>query len=104
MDLFKLGGQCGLKPNEVLDISLEVFQAYVDGYTDHMFDEQLMTVHTGFWAGYYANSKHPKSVKSIITSLQNKREHDKQGSAHVDTVDVDAFLAMEAKFNAMMQR
>lgn len=85
-------------------MSLDVFQAYVNGYTDHMFDLQLLTVHSGFWAGYYSNSKHPKSVKSIMTTLQAKRDSSRTGKAHASTVDVEAFLAMEAKFNAMLQK
>lgn len=85
-------------------MSLDVFRAYQEGYADHMFDEQLMTVHTGFWAGYYSNSKHPKSVSSILTSLQNKRDKVRNGQQHADTVDVDAFLEMEAKFNSMLQK
>lgn len=85
-------------------MSLDMYQAYVDGYTDHMFDEQLMTVHTGFWAGYYSNSKHPRSVKEIMTSLQRKRDRARKTGQHVDTVDVDAFLAMEEKFKAHMQQ
>lgn len=93
-----------MKPNEVLDMDLEMFKAYVDGYTDHMFDVQLMTVHAGFWAGYYSNSKHPKSVKAIMDSLQAKREKASTGSVHADTVDVDAFLAMEEKFNNALKK
>lgn len=85
-------------------MSLDMFQAYVNGYTDHMFDAQLMTVHTGFWAGYYSNSKHPRSVKDIMASLQRKRDRARKTGVHADTVDVDAFLAMEEKFHSKMQQ
>lgn len=85
-------------------MSLDMFQAYLDGYADHMFDQQLMTIHTGFWAGYYTNSKHPKAVSTIMTSLQKKRDQARQGKVHADSVDVDAFLEMERRFNAKLQK
>lgn len=97
--------QIGLKPDEVLDLSLEVFQACVKGYADHMFDLQLTGVQQGYWAGYYSSAKKPKPLKYIIDKLfksHQKSEHNAQLVEKPD-VDVDAFLAMEAQFNAKLQ-
>nr|DAT31928.1 MAG TPA: hypothetical protein [Caudoviricetes sp.] len=97
--------QIGLKPDEVLDMSLDVFQACARGYADHIFDLQLVGVQQGYWAGYYSSAKKPKPLKYIMDKLfkaRRKGEHDAQTVEKPD-VDVDAFLAMEAQFNAKLQ-
>ena len=97
--------QIGLKPDEVLDMSLDVFQACARGYADHIFDLQLVGVQQGYWAGYYSSAKKPKPLKYIMDKLfkaRRKGEHDAQTVEKPD-VDVDAFLAMEAQFNAKSQ-
>ena len=97
--------QIGLKPDEVLDMSLDVFQACARGYADHMFDLQLVGVQQGYWAGYYSSAKKPKPLKYVIDKLfkaRRKGEHVSQTVEKPD-VDVDAFLAMEAQFNAKLQ-
>lgn len=97
--------QIGLKPDEVLDMSLDVFQACARGYADHIFDLQLVGVQQGYWAGYYSSAKKPKPLKYVIDKLfkaRRKGEHSSQTVEKPD-VDVDAFLAMEAQFNAKLQ-
>lgn len=97
--------QIGLKPDEVLDMSLDVFQACARGYADHIFDLQLVGVQQGYWAGYYSSAKKPKPLKYVIDKLfkaRRKGEHVSQTVEKTD-VDVDAFLAMEAQFNAKLQ-
>ena len=97
--------QIGLKPDEVLDMSLDVFKACARGYADHIFDLQLVGVQQGYWAGYYSSAKKPKPLKYVIDKLfkaRRKGEHDSQTVEKPD-VDVDAFLAMEAQFNAKLQ-
>ena len=97
--------QIGLKPDEVLDMSLDVFQACARGYADHMFDLQLVGVQQGYWAGYYSSAKKPKPLKYVIDKLFKARRKGERDSQTVEKpdVDVDAFLAMEAQFNAKLQ-
>ena len=97
--------QCGLLPSQVLDMNLPMFQACVEGYQDHLFDLKCIAITQGFWAGYYGNSKRPKPLSSILTSLE--REHQKskkrRGTKKLDVtkpsmeVEVDTFLARERK-------
>lgn len=105
MDLFRIGGQCGLKPNEVLDMSLDMFQAYVAGYSDRLFDQQVLAVQAGYWAGYYSKAKHPKSIKTILTSmLQQRQRSEKRVNTPAPDVDVGAFLAMEQRFKERLSQ
>ena len=99
MDLFRIGSQCGLKPDEVLDMSLDVFRAVAKGYADRMFDLQLIAVHQGYWSGYYNRAKKPKSLDSILRKMFKAKEKDENKSSgsekKVEDVDVERFLAME---------
>lgn len=78
-------------------MSLACFLACVAGYNDHMFDLQLIAVHSGYWSGYYSSRK-PKPLKSIINKLIAARDKQKNPKQHADTVDVSAFLAAEQRF------
>lgn len=98
--MFRIGGQCGLKPDEVLDMSLDVLLAYVHGCSDRLFDQQVLAVQVGFWAGYYVKSKHPKSLKNIVDSMIAKK--DKRAKVSAPDVDVEAFLAAEERFKSRL--
>ena len=100
LDMFRIGYQIGLKPNDVLDMSMPMFKACVAGYEDRLFDLQLLSVHSGYWSGYYTNSKKPKPLKRVLESMVDKRDQSRSPNRHADTVDVDAFLAMERKFKS----
>ena len=82
-----------------------MFNAYVQGYSDRLFDQQVLAVQAGFWAGYYVKAKHPKSLKSVLTSMLKKR---KQAEHRINTpapeVDVEAFLATERQFKEKMSQ
>lgn len=78
-------------------MSLDTFEAVKKGYLDRLFDYQLMCVQSGFWSGYY-NSKHPKSLNSIMDELiKNKFMKGHKNLQHADEVDVEAFLALERR-------
>lgn len=79
-------------------MSLDTFNAVVEGYSDKMFDRELLQVHSGFWSGYYANSKHPRSLNTILKQLVKSKMKKDRKKGHADTVDVDAFLAREKAF------
>lgn len=95
-----------MKPDEVLDMSLPMFNACVAGYSEHIFDLQLLTVHTGFWAGYYSNSKKPKKLGAVLKSIiKNKESASKKPSqCHVPDVDVEAFLEQERRFKERAEK
>ena len=83
-----------------------MFKAYVQGYSDRLFDFQILTVQTGYWAAYYSNAKHPKSLKTLITEMTNKKTEAEQKlhkSIVKPQVDVEAFLAMEQQFLERLQ-
>lgn len=77
----------------------------MQGYSDHVFDMQLLTVHAGFWSRYY-NTKRPKPLHYILNKLVlgRSKTKDVKGNEPIPEVDVDAFLAREARFkNRMME-
>lgn len=77
-------------------MSLDTLNACIEGYQDKLFDNQLLAVHSGFWSGYYTNSKRPKQLSTILDSLL--RAKNKKFKKHSDEVDVDEFLRREAEF------
>ena len=79
-------------------MSLDVFKAVVKGYSDHIFDLQLVAVHQGYWSGYYSRAKKPKSLDTILKKLfkaKEKGEDKPNKQKKVEDVDVEKFLAME---------
>lgn len=81
-------------------MSLDMFKAVVKGYSDHMFDLQLIAVHQGYWAGYYNRAKKPKSLETILKKMFKAREKDENKNNNhvqkkVEDVDVEGFLARE---------
>lgn len=80
-------------------MSLDVFKAVVNGYSDHIFDLQLLAVHQGYWSGYYGRSKKPKNLETILKKLFKAREKvdDRpRKQKKVEDVDVERFLALES--------
>ena len=103
LDLFTVGAQCGLLPNQVLDMSLPQLKAVIDGYQDHLFDLKCLAVIAGHWAGYFGNTKKPKSLKVILKDLldshiKSKKKHS-NSSIPKPEVDVEEFLRREEQFN-----
>jgi hypothetical protein len=75
-----------------------MFKAVVKGYSDHIFDLQLVAVHQGYWAGYYSRAKKPKNLETILKKLfkaKQKGEDSFYKQKKVEDVDVESFLAKE---------
>ena len=82
-------------------MSMDIFKAYIQGYSDRLFDQQILSVQSGYWAAYYSNAKHPKPLKKLIdemTRKKNKIEQKKSKNVIKPEVNVDAFLAQEERF------
>lgn len=83
-------------------MNLACFQACVAGYSDRLFDYQLLAVHAGYWSGYYTGARKPKSLASVLDKLW--REHLKSRNSkgkkrrRATDVDVEAFKRMEQQF------
>ena len=75
-------------------MSLDMFRAVIQGYSDHIFDLQLVAVHQGYWSGYYNRAKKPKNLETILKKLFKAKEKDNKHKKAED-VDVDTFLARE---------
>ena len=95
--MFQIGAQCGLKPNEVLDMSLDVFRAVVRGYNDHIFDLQLLAVQQGYWSGYYNRAKKPKSLEAVLKKMFKTKSKDtqKKSQSEITEEDIETFLQRE---------
>ena len=86
-------------------MDLGMLNAYLRGYGDRLLDQQTMSVQTGYWAGYYSNSKHPKSVKSILTKMiQKHRQSEPKLKTPAPEVDVEAFLERERQFKEKLSQ
>lgn len=79
-------------------MSLDMFKAVIKGYSDHIFDLQLIAVYQGYWSGYYNRAKKPKSPETMLKKLFKSREKQDDkipNQKRADDVDVESFLAME---------
>ena len=87
-------------------MSLDVFNAYVDGYADRLFDQQVLAMQTGHWAAYFVGSKHPKPVKELAEKMYKNKQGAKRSKSGVakPEVDVDAYLEREANFRARLEQ
>nr|DAJ97136.1 MAG TPA: hypothetical protein [Caudoviricetes sp.] len=77
-------------------MSIDVFNAYIEGYGEHMFDYQLLAAHVGYWAGYF-QSKRPKPLEVVLNKLIKAHKNPQQ--KHTDEVDVESFLKQQEEFN-----
>ena len=80
-------------------MNLEVLGAVVQGYSDRIQDQELLSIQSGYWSGYWSNSKHPKTLGQIIDMATRKRDTVNSKKEHAEDVDVEAFLERERKFN-----
>lgn len=79
-------------------MSLDMFKAVIQGYSDHIFDLQLVAIHQGYWSGYYNRSKKPKSLETVLKKFfkaKEKRDDKAYKRQKVMDVDVESFLAKE---------
>lgn len=47
-ELFTVGSQCGLNPNELLDLNLDTVSAVIEGYKARMLDQEILIIQGGF--------------------------------------------------------
>lgn len=87
-------------------MSLDVLQAVILGYSDALLDQQIIAIQSGYWSAYYSGSKHPKPVNKIAEDLVSKhmQKDAKTKATMKPDVDVEAFLEMEAQFNARLNQ
>lgn len=86
-------------------MSLEVLSAYLKGYSDYLFNLQLLSIQQGYWAGYFTRAKEAKPLKKIIDELVRGRT--KKAPKRLEDkpdVDVEAFLKAEQEFNKRLKR
>lgn len=93
--MFSLGFRIGLLPEQTLDMSLDQFNACVDGYSTRLLDQQKLAVQQGYWAGYYSRATHPKPLQSVINKMDQSQSKPQK---HVSEVNVEEFLRREAQF------
>lgn len=80
-------------------MNISMFQAYIDGYGDYLFDMKCLSVYQGYWAGYF-QSKKPKPVTYILNKLEQEHIQSKKPKGFKmpkPEVNVDHFLELEEK-------
>lgn len=82
-------------------MSLDVFKAVIRGYSDHLFDLQIMAVYQGYWSGYYTRSKKPKNLDNVLKKLfkakTKKTQKKPQNNSPQHDIDdeIETFLQRE---------
>lgn len=86
-------------------MSMDVFRTCVRGYLNRLFDQQIIGVQQGYWAGYFGRAKKPKSLKSIIEKLLKSRlRKPNTSNTEKPEVDVEAFKLLEERFKARQNK
>lgn len=93
--MFEAGARAGLQPQIILDLTLWEFNATLSGYESHLLDLRAIAVEQGYYAAYYSNVKHSKSVDKIIKSMMRKK------SDKTPDINVAAFKVLEQNFKEM---
>lgn len=50
-------------------------RAVIQGYQDHMFDQQCNAVMNGYWTGYYLGAKRAKPPAKILNEMLQAKQH-----------------------------
>lgn len=86
-----------------------MFQAYVEGYQEKLFDQQCLAIHQGYWVGYFF-SKHPKPVNTVLEQTINKhqqalkKQKRKNKNIPKPEVDIETFLKREERRMAYLMK
>lgn len=96
MDLFRLGYNIGLKPDEVLDCTIDVFNAIVLGYNDYIVDQQALGAQIGYWSAYFQSRK-PKRLSKIVESILHSKYSKSQETAITTDSDIQKFKERELR-------
>ena len=80
-------------------MNFEIFGTVVQGYNDRVKDQKILAVLSGYWSGYWSNSKHPKSLQKVIEIVTSEHKTSNKKNVHAGEVDVEAFLEKERLFN-----
>ena len=83
-------------------MNLARFKACVAGYSDRLFDYQILSVHAGYWSGYYSGAKRPKPLNTILQRLFKEKQRADHPQKHVSNIDVASFMEMEARFKQQL--
>lgn len=92
-----MGAKCGLTPNEVLDLEYWQFCACVEGYEQRLQDLLPLTVLTGYYTGYYTNTKRPKKPQAIIAKMSSSQEKTIKAPAKITKDDIAIFAERERR-------
>lgn len=77
----------------------------MNGYNQRLLDEHVVSIHTGYWSGYYANAKRPKSPTVMAQKLRRASEKAQSNELGAKPeVDVDAFQAKEKRLQAYRKK
>lgn len=102
--MFKIGFQIGLKPDDVLDMNYDSFQACLQGYQERMYDQQCISLMQAYYTGYYTRAKKPKSISSLIQKLDFERLKSSKTKGTAEEVDVEGFLERERRFKERLEK
>ena len=60
----------GLKPEELLDLTIYQYNAYCDGYRLRQADELVAKVEAAYYSAYWNGAqKHKKSLNTVVKSI-----------------------------------
>lgn len=95
-----MGSHAGIKPNDVLDMTMEELQAFLDGFNNRLMDQHVQAINSGYWAGYYTNSgRKAKAPATHIKKLMQAGTKKKRKTAGDEGMEqqVARFEALERK-------
>lgn len=103
LDLFRLGFNIGIMPDELLDMPLDVLGALIQGYRDRIIDDQSTAAQIGYWCAYY-QSKHPRNINDVASEISESKYKTENEIKKGTVEDLDAGIKRFEELESRRQK
>ena len=87
IEIVKTGATYNLKPQEVFELELWKYNAYVTARQDSQKEEAVNAILTGYYTAYYmSGGSKAKSPKELIDKLYNEKQSLSDGFADIERI------------------
>lgn len=98
-----LGAGVGLKPSDIYDMELWEFNAYIKGYKEVFYKEQMNLMKQAYYTGMFGNSNN-KKPKSLEHYLDQVEKNFRKGEYKEKPVDVNLSKSIYEKIQKMKEK
>ena len=82
--------------DELLELTLEQFNACVLGASDVQKDQLAMYMQLAYYTAYWNNAKHPRKLERVIKDIYKDQNSKKEKSDFINVVKIYSFFECHA--------